>query len=363
MILPGTKNVCGSGAAALSTMSRFGLRRASAKEKVPEGDADLVTASRAKGFRDIASDPKVSPICSVQVEHHSAKNYKGNHENEDRWIDHHDADETLQLDFHMVGVLDGHDTESASDLVSRLLPAAVSKRLKEGSPLFESYADAMAEMEESLKKVHASAGTCVNSCTIAGRFVWCANLGDCRSALVPLQAERGSAGGPKAAGIYWMSQDHKASSPSEMRRIKAAGGTVVDGRVEGLEPSRTLGDFDVKTSTKKGVISIIPEVRCFELGDGRSLEHAILVCGTDGVWDVLSAQDICDLIHARKDLAKLMDAAASGKPVTPALRRPLRDLAEDVVQFAVAKGSMDDCTCVATLITAHPAGSASKPPI
>lgn len=277
-------------------------------------------------------------------------------------MDCHDVWETLNVSYRTVGVLDGHDTDSASDLVSRLLPDAVSKRLKDGKPLIEAYTDAMAEMEESLKKVHASAGTCVNSCTIAGRFVWCANLGDCRSAIVPLQEERAHTGAPKAAGIYWMSQDHKASCPSEMKRIRAAGGTVTDGRVEGLEPSRTLGDFDVKMSTKRGVISIVPEVRCFELGDGRSTEHAILVCGSDGVWDVITGQDICDLIHARKDLSKLMDANIAGTPIAPGLRKPLRDLAEDVVQFAVAKGSMDDCTCVAALITVLPSSAASKPP-
>lgn len=335
-------------------MSRFAARR-SKREPVAEAEAELVTASSPPvGLNDLTEDSMPAPVCRVEVAHHTVKNWGGRHENEDRWMDHADSS-VHKLSFHTVGVLDGHDTESASDTVSRLLPEAVSRRLKDGMPVVEAYEEAMAEMEEALKSVHATAGTCVNSCTIAGRFVWCANLGDCRSVLVPLQELESPAAGLKAAGLYWMSRDHKASAPSERRRIMDAGGTVVDGRVEGLEPSRTLGDFDVKLAVKKGVISIVPEVRRFELGDGQTPAHAILMCCTDGVWDVISGQDVCDLVHARKDLARLVSAAATGAPARPrAPGKPLQDLAEDVVQFAVARGSRDDCTCVVALVSALP---------
>ncbi|CAK0877794.1 unnamed protein product, partial [Prorocentrum cordatum] len=132
--------------------------------------------------------------------------------------------------------------------------------------------------------------------------------GDCRAALIPLHmpdaapnGKMAAASAPKVARLVWMSKDHKASSPDEYKRITELGGFVNDGRVEGLEPSRTLGDFDVKMKVKKGVISIVPEVRCQEVSDGTSPGQAILVCATDGVWDVISGQDVCDLIHARKD--------------------------------------------------------------
>eukprot|EP00913_Durusdinium_trenchii_P034655 g32419.t1 len=75
---------------------------------------------------------------------------------------------TEHLSFHTVGVLDGHDTDSASDLVAKLLPGAVGRRIKDGLPIGQAYMEAMAEMEDRLKREHATAGTCVNSCTIAG---------------------------------------------------------------------------------------------------------------------------------------------------------------------------------------------------
>jgi len=153
---------------------------------------------------------------------------------------------------------------------------------------------------------------------------------------------------PRALSICWLSRDHKASAPEERKRILQAGGTVTDGRVEGLEPSRTLGDFDVKMHVKKGVISIVPEVRRYELGDGTGPAHALLVCATDGVWDVMTGQDVCDLVQARKEIAKLQ-AGTGGQ--SPPDCQPLRDLAEDLVQFSIAKGSRDDCTAVVAMVS------------
>ena len=262
-------------------------------------------------------------------------------------------DSLSEMPFHIVGVLDGHDTDSASDLVSKLLPGAVAQRVKEGFPISQAYMEAFAEMEEKLKKVHATAGTCVNSCTIAGGRVWCANLGDCRTALVTLEAP--TFGTLKAEAITWLSRDHRASCPIEQKRIAAAGGSVIDGRVEGLEPSRTLGDFDVKMTTKPGVISIVPEIRSVDLGLGGSAigRRAVLMCATDGVWDVMSGQELCKIMCARKELGSFfLPEAVLAAP--RAGLQALDELAEDIVQFALARGSRDDCTCLVAMISVVP---------
>lgn len=342
-------------------VSRFvGGRRASAAKSspVPEADADFCSsATSPSGFREMLEELKRKPPrCSVEVAQYTAKNWGGRHENEDRHMNsHHTCEEPVRLNFHTVGVLDGHDTDIASDTVSRLLPDSIAKRLKAGLPILEAYTQTMAEMEETLKKYHPSAGSCVNSCTIGGGFVWCANLGDCRAALITLEEPAAAGAAAKAEALHWMSRDHKASCSYEKQRIMEAGGTVVDGRVEGLEPSRTIGDFDVKLQTKPGVISIKPEVRQFEigLGAGGTGRRAILVCGTDGVWDCITGQDICKLIQARKDLGTFFTPEAASQAPRAGVQA-LRDLAEDVVQFAVAKGSRDDCTCLASFISVLP---------
>lgn len=312
--------------------------------------------------RQVSEQPARST--RVEVEHHTARNWGGRHENEDRVMCHRDTVPGSHLTFDLVGVLDGHDTEAASDLVSSRLPHEVSGCLKQGSTVAEAHTLSMAKLEDDLKSVTSSAGSCVLSCLVSGRFLWCANLGDCRACLIGLAvpdapsgsstAPTGAAVKPKVTGITWMSTDHKASCPSEKARIIQAGGQVQDGRVEGLEPSRTLGDFDVKAQVPKGVISIVPEVRRYEfVPDGTSPAQAVLVCATDGVWDVLGGSDIVDLIRARKEICRLQTAVANESERPD--REVLKLLAEDLVQFSIAKGSRDDCTAIVAFISVPPA--------
>eukprot|EP00927_Polykrikos_kofoidii_P062634 TRINITY_DN57438_c0_g1_i1.p1 TRINITY_DN57438_c0_g1~~TRINITY_DN57438_c0_g1_i1.p1 ORF type:complete len:359 (-),score=65.02 TRINITY_DN57438_c0_g1_i1:420-1496(-) len=354
----------------------FRFRR-TATPRIPEAEAEIidVSSSPPSTLLEVAhseTDGYASTTVSrVQASYFTVKNWGARHDNEDRPIIWRDALEDQSMQFHLVGVLDGHDTAEASDIVSRQLPGVLSAKLKEdGYPVQQVCESAMVDLEEVLRRTsrHQSAGTCVLSCVIANRFVWCSNLGDCRAAIVSLQTasldqqtSRKPGQGPKALRLTWLSHDHKASMSYEVKRIQEAGGFVCDGRVEGLEPSRTLGDFDVKMHVKPGVISTVPEVSRHTIGDGNSFAQELLVCATDGVWDVLSGQDICNIIAARKSLLQVQAAAlaeVSGEMelgvVTESLNEHLKDLAEDFVQFSIAKGSRDDCTAVVALITVGP---------
>jgi len=353
---------------------RFG-KSAAARPSIHEELARALPAATSTGsepglLQDVAGKAD-APLraCRVEVESYSVRNWGGRHENEDRVMSHRDELPESRLGFHTVGVLDGHDTEAASDMVSMRLPNEVGRCLKEGCSVVDAYTKSMAALEDQLKAVTSSAGSCVLSCTIAGPFLWCANLGDCRAILVPL-AVPDPAGAvktpatpalkPKVNGIVWMSKDHKASCPSEKLRIEQAGGQVYDGRVEGLEPSRTLGDFDVKAQVNKGVISIVPEVRRHEfVPNGSTPAQGVLICATDGVWDVLTGKDVCDLIVARKEICQLQTDVAAGSEEVD--RQVLKALAEDLVQFSIAKGSRDDCTAIVALISVPPnAGAVSR---
>jgi len=340
-------------------MSRFGsCRTKAARDPVPESCADLVcnhASAASRSIPEVAKELADAGFKSgVEVASYTRQNHGGKHENEDRMMTTKGVCGEAPL--HLVGVLDGHDTDVASDTVSRMLPDAVSKHLQSGKSVERSYTLAMAEVEEKLKKVCATAGTCVCCCTIIGRHVWCANLGDCRAVLIPLKVPESASNdlAKPITRLCWMSRDHKASDPEEMRRIKEAGGVVVDGRVESLEPSRTLGDFDVKLQTKEGVISIVPEVRYQAFGEHGEAAQALLVCATDGVWDVLGGADICNCIQVRKKaLAELQTLAIRGESRTGHLQ-PLCNLAEDFVTLAIGRGSMDDCTAVAALLSVAP---------
>lgn len=339
-------------------------------EKGKEWPVILSDAAASSASSKSEEDAKPSVVCNVEAMLFTATNFGMRHDNEDRPIIGKDT-HPCGLDYHMIGVLDGHDTADASDLVSKSLPGILSKKYKAGHPVEEACVLAMADCEELLKRSPTgNAGTCCLCCTVAGRFVWCSNLGDCRAAMISLQPPVGKPGaGPQATRLTWLSRDHKASMPYEQERIRKAGGMVMDGRVEGLEPSRTLGDFDVKGMVKKGVISIVPEVRRHEICNGSEPGQALLVCATDGVWDVLHGKDVCNLINSRKDLVQLQasalaqvcgDGASNATDKASAGRgggsskEVLKDLAEDLVQFSIAKGSRDDCTAVVALITVAP---------
>merc|ERR1719333_186153 len=172
----------------------------------------------------------------------------------------------------------------------------------------EAFGTALAELESTLKGMGTTAGTCVLSCVLAGPFIWCANLGDCRAVYVPLHVPgqgEASSKGPKGE-VCLLSKDQKASSPHELERIRKLGGSVERGRIEGLEPSRTLGDFDIKSRCPPGVISVVPEVRCREISNGRLSAQGLVICATDGVWDILCSKDVISMVSARsRDIARL----------------------------------------------------------
>ena len=64
----------------------------------------------------------------------------------------------------------------------------LSARLKRGQGILAAFTDVIAELEEALRVEGRSkkAGSCANSVLICGRFLWCANLGDCRAAYIAL---------------------------------------------------------------------------------------------------------------------------------------------------------------------------------
>merc|ERR1712060_738962 len=96
-------------------------------------------------------------------------------------------------------------------------------------------------------------------------------------------------------------QDHKPSNEPELERIQNAGGSVMIQRVNGsLAVSRALGDFEYKNVDGKGpteqLVSPEPEFYIKERDESRD---EFLVLAYDGVWDVMSNEEICSFIGHR----------------------------------------------------------------
>lgn len=97
-----------------------------------------------------------------------------------------------------------------------------------------------------------------------------------------------------------LSIDHKPSLDTESKRIVAAGGWVEFNRVNGnLALSRALGDFVFKRNEKKDateqIVTAFPEVQSRDVT--HELEFVVIAC--DGIWDVLSNEEVIDFIRSR----------------------------------------------------------------
>jgi serine/threonine protein phosphatase PrpC len=96
--------------------------------------------------------------------------------------------------------------------------------------------------------------------------------------------------------VATLTLDHKPDSPDELERIEANGGFVIPlgvARVQGvLAVSRSIGDRSLKPF-------VIAEPRIAEGYLGRENDFAVIAC--DGIWDVLSADIVIDIVRAADD--------------------------------------------------------------
>merc|ERR1719199_1598530 len=124
-----------------------------------------------------------------------------------------------------------------------------------------------------------------------------ANAGDSRAVL------------SRSGRAVALSKDHKPNLPKEAARIHKAGGFVSERRcgtrsvhrVNGkLAVSRSMGDLSFKKSVglsaTEQLVSCVPDVKTFR----RQREDDFMVIACDGVWDVLTSQQVVDRVQ--KDL-------------------------------------------------------------
>ena len=188
-------------------------------------------------------------------------------------------------EFFLVTVADGHGGHAVADFAVEALPDALSRNQK-ASSLFvsDNYAKTMFQVyqevdKDACRRMNPTTGSTL--CTVAfsvddDRLV-AANCGDTMAVV------------GNARGARSLSQEHKASS--EVRAIEARGGRVIapDGmpRVNGtLNLSRAIGDAYLKK-----YITSSPFVTRCRLGD-----FDYLIVATDGVWDVLTTDDVHKIV-------------------------------------------------------------------
>lgn len=164
-----------------------------------------------------------------------------------------------------------------------------------------------------------------------GNLLYCANAGDSRGVMC-----RGD------AQAHALSEDHKPSSSVEIARIEKAGGFVnVNGRINGnLNLSRSIGDMKYKQVgtllPSEQMITAEPDVTVTEILPTD--KFFTLAC--DGVWDVLSNQEICDFISERLyPTSEALKFTCKNSPFQGVISKALSltEIVRDVFDYCVAE--------------------------
>eukprot|EP01138_Halocafeteria_seosinensis_P005623 gb/GECG01005747.1/.p1 GENE.gb/GECG01005747.1/~~gb/GECG01005747.1/.p1 ORF type:complete len:441 (+),score=37.67 gb/GECG01005747.1/:1-1323(+) len=186
------------------------------------------------------------------------------HANEDRVAGWTDLEKELHVTFpQKIGlymVADGHGGQKCSHYLSQNLPKMLmdsslheleqlsadgqdptsdAMHLKQAvaNLIQESETSWMSHSSRPADRARDTSGACLTVALVGESYLSVGNVGDCKAVIV------------RADGtVEQLTYDHRSDNPAEKTRIIKAGGYVSRGYVFGmLQPSRSIGDFDVKS--------------------------------------------------------------------------------------------------------------------
>lgn len=250
-----------------------------------------------------------------------------------------DGEDSDMNSFDYFAVYDGHGGAPVSTYLKKnlhkyFLDKSKKFSLKKGKTCNKVITGIFNHMQEKVSK-NVNSSYC-GSTTLIGMLykkgntlnqLKIVNLGDCRAVLC----------NENDIAIA-LTKDHKPMSYNENKRILALGGTIVheandDPRINGLSVCRAFGDTKAQPQ-----VTHIPEIYDYELSAKDDIildKFMVLAC--DGVWDVLSCQDVVDYILSKIDeLPKLTTCSLKGN----------NNIAQMLAKYAIEKGSMDNISVV-----------------
>lgn len=184
----------------------------------------------------------------------------------------------------------------------------------------------MRQMPEVVSGEDKSGSTAVCA-IITPSHVFFGNCGDSRGVLA------------RSGKLQFSTQDHKPINPVEKERIQRAGGSVMIQRVNGsLAVSRALGDYEYKNVDNMGpceqLVSPEPDISDLDR-DVASDEFLVLAC--DGIWDVMTNEDVCDFVRHQMRLTD-----------------NLEEVCNLVVDTCLFKGSRDNMSVIIVAFAGSP---------
>lgn len=257
---------------------------------------------------------------------HSVSLKGGRPQNEDKHdiiINIHNKD-TKKKDVNFYAVYDGHGGKNVSAYLSENLSQYFLDKRVAYPPKKQYIYSVFDLISGNLKKTDyathmgSTALVVIHFKNNDGDFLNVFNVGDSRCVLC-----RDNFGLP-------LSVDHKPNWPAEQRRIELLGGIITsdgdDWRIKNLSVSRAFGDFDTTP-----YITHRPEIFRYKLD--KNDKFIVVAC--DGVWDVLSSQDVVNFI-----LSHCYDKTLKNRI------NKQYNIATQLAEHALYKGSTDNITII-----------------
>lgn len=214
----------------------------------------------------------------------------------------------------------------AQFIPSREQMVEIEKGIKNGFLTMDKW---LFDLPEAKVVDDRSGSTCI-CCFINQSQIIFANLGDSRGVMFSVRANQNA--------VVVATLDHKPVLPKERERIINAGGYVMIQRINGsLAVSRALGDFDYKTVQARGpweqMVSSEPDLYIYD----RNTTDQFLILACDGIWDVMSNKDACDLVRSRLLVTK-----------------DLRNITCNLIDTCFSKGSRDNMSVIVVVFKGAP---------
>ncbi|GLI68272.1 hypothetical protein VaNZ11_012628 [Volvox africanus] len=235
------------------------------------------------------------------------------------------------------GVYDGH----SGQVVSRFLAASLHHYVEAygmiatdvASALCQAFQAADAALVEATLNC-PDAGSTATVALLSANNIIAAHCGDSRALIC------------RGGHVMALTEDHRPARLDERERVLKSGGQILwnEGeRVMGiLQTTRAFGDRDLKHF---GVIAEPEAVIC-----SRTPEDEFLILATDGVFNVLSNEEVADV--ARRVLRRAMERGASRSAA-------IQMAASAIGRFSRDRNSKDDITVI--LVDLAPLGPPCPP--
>lgn len=194
----------------------------------------------------------------------------------------------------LFAIFDGHVDKNASaaakDRAPHILQSILDRKYTDLSTInITLWEDFYNQLDSQLKEFEYE-GTTATTALIwtvnSEKFLQVANVGDSSAFL-----RRGEE-------VIELTQDHRVSNPSEQKRLRDSGQELISGqtRLNGLSVSRALGDHFMKENETGfiGIPHVSPVIKL-------TPRDTFLIMASDGLWDVISAEEAMSLISNLSD--------------------------------------------------------------